>query len=79
MVAAWTRLGVPPDIANYFVNMDVGGDTLVKTAHAKSVIGKLPKGQHFHNVKVSGEDYMSSVDTVRTFAARDGIGQGDSP
>jgi ribonuclease HI len=79
MVAAWCRLGVPQDIANYLVNMDVGGDTLVKTAHAKSVIGKLKKGQHLRDVKVSGEDAKSSASTVQTFTARDGIGQGDSP
>ena len=83
MVAAWTRLGVPPDIANYLVNMDVGGDTLVKTAHAKSVIGKLQKGQHLRDVKVAvgklNSENKSTPSTVRTFTARDGIGQGDSP
>ncbi len=50
MVAAWTRLRVPQDIADYLVNMDIGGDTLVKSAHAKSVIGRLGKGEHLRDV-----------------------------
>jgi len=79
MVAAWIRLGVPPDIADYLVNMDIGGDTLVKTAHAKSVIGKLGKGNHLRDVRVTGDNSKSTRESVQTFTARDGIGQGDSP
>jgi hypothetical protein len=79
MVAAWARLGVPQDIADYLVNMDLGGDTLIKTAHAKSVMGQLKKGQHLRDVKATGENPRSTANTVRTFEARDGIGQGDSP
>ena len=79
MVAAWERLGVPPDIADYLVNIDVGGDTLIKTPHAKSVIAQLQKGQCLRDVKVSDEKAKSTANTVRTFEARDGIGQGDSP
>jgi ABC-type dipeptide/oligopeptide/nickel transport system ATPase subunit len=79
MVAAWERLGVPPDIADYLVNIDVGGDTLIKTPHAKSVIAQLQKGQCLRDVKVNDEKAKSTANWVRTFEARDGIGQGDSP
>ena len=35
MVAAWQRLGVPPDIAEYLALMDISGQTIIKTEHAK--------------------------------------------
>ena len=34
LLLAWVRLGVPPDKANYIVNMDIGGKIIVKSQYA---------------------------------------------
>ncbi len=79
MVAAWELLGLPYDIVDYLFNMDIVGDTLIKTSHATSLMGKLTKEQHLSDVKSSSDTSKSAVNTVRTFEARDEIGQGDYP
>ena len=70
MVAAWKRLGVPLDIAEYLVDLDKGGQTVVKSQHANAVYHDL--GPKAILTNQTGEDSAAS------FYARDGIGQGDS-
>ena len=74
MTAAWVRLGVPLDVAEYLDRLDTGGLTVIKTPHASSCIREGGFKQAVHSC---GED--SSVDTCSSFLAVNGIGQGDSP
>ena len=68
--AAWVRLGIPVDIANYLISLDLGGDTTVKSLHASAIYHQLGKdlirGKH------------TTPNRAASFRARDGIGQGDS-
>jgi len=60
---SWTRLGVPPDIANFLVSLDDSGHTLVRTVESK----KIWKKQRYKGLgKIT---YY--IDAVR------GAGQGD--
>jgi hypothetical protein len=75
MKAAWIRLGIPPDIADYLTFLERThdgrlGKTAVKTPHVNQIY-------HQHRVDaVLSED--TSDDTTASFIALDGIGQGDS-
>ena len=72
MEAAWQRLGVPLDIARYLVQMDVQGDTIIKTPHSTHVRKKYGTSAFTSNER-------STRTSAPSFRARDGIGQGDSP
>ena len=37
LIYSWIRLGVPPAVAEYMVNMDVGGCTVVRSPSALKV------------------------------------------
>ena len=41
--AAWVRLGIPVDIANYLISLDLGGETTVKSLHASAIYHQLGK------------------------------------
>jgi hypothetical protein len=68
--AAWIRLGIPPDIADYLMQLDSTGSTTIKSPHATSVYHQLGVDH------VVGE--TTDADFAASFFARDGIGQGDS-
>jgi hypothetical protein len=72
MESAWQRLGVPSDIARYLVQMDVQGDTIIKTPHSTYVRKKYGTTAFTPNAR-------STRTSAPSFRARDGIGQGDSP
>ena len=74
MTAAWVRLGVPLDVAEYLDRLDTGGRTIIKTPHASSCI----RQNGFDHAIYNCED-KSTVDTCSSFLAVNGIGQGDSP
>ena len=67
LVAAWARAGVPQDIAEYLVDFDTDGHTIVATPHTRNVL------------KTQGLGGFSSTDTTKTpcFVATVGTGQGD--
>jgi hypothetical protein len=77
---AWNRLGVPPDVAEWFVALDDGGQAYVETPHF-----------HLHKNLRSSQDFLSgashfpnplpSSDSTQTdlgFSPQRGIGQGES-
>ena len=72
METAWVQLGIPLKTAKYLVAMDVLGETIIKTPHSSHIL--RTKGR-------SGITFQtkSTKETVQSFRARDGIGQGDSP
>jgi len=74
MTAAWVRLGVPIDVAEYLDHLDTDGRTVIKTPHAVSCIRKNGFERAVHHC---GEN--STTDTCSSFLAINGIGQGDSP
>ena len=70
MKIAWIRLGIPPDIAEYFTELDIEGLTVIKSPHANQV---------YHSVgKTAVLSESTSDTTAEAYVARDGIGQGDS-
>ena len=78
MIAAWMRLGVPEDIAEYLVLMDVDGVSIPKPQHAVSVLGPLLARDKMSKVHTD-KTLRSTIERIRAFLARVGIGQGDSP
>ena len=74
MTAAWVRLGVPLDVAEYLDRLDTGGRTIIKTPHASSCI----RQNGFDHAVYKCED-ESTPDTCSSFLAVNGIEQGDSP
>jgi hypothetical protein len=40
VIASWTRLGVPRDIAHYLVEFDKQGRTIIKSQHAQYILEK---------------------------------------
>ena len=65
LIFAWIRLGVPPEVAEYLVSIDLGGKTVVRTPHAQ------------HTFWDGGYDSLDAL----CFLAQLGAGQGtvDAP
>ena len=74
MTAAWIRLGVPPDVADYLNELDAGGKTIIKTPHSVSCLRRFGMGS-----AVTNTGNISSTETCSAFRAINGIGQGDTP
>jgi hypothetical protein len=70
-VAAWMRLGVPEFVAEYFVQMDVDGVTVIKGDHGRHVIDTF-------GISGATVGIESTIYTVKSHTARDGFGQGDA-
>jgi hypothetical protein len=79
MLLAWQRLGVPPDIAHWLTEMDVGGTTVVKTPFAQYMWQILK----YHSVDSAGTyppGHLPATDDstlLEAFDACRGTGQGD--
>ena len=79
MLLAWQRLGVPPDIAHWLTEMDVGGTTVVKTPFAQYMWQILK----YHSVDTPGQyppGHLPTTDDstlLEAFDAIRGTGQGD--
>ena len=67
LVAAWARAGIPQDIAEYLVDFDTNGSTIVATPYTRNVLN------------TQGLGGFSSTDHTKTpcFVAEVGTGQGD--
>ena len=62
---SWTRLGIPPDIVEWLVQIEVGGKSYIKTPYA---VYKA----------ASHEFYMVSETDLAYFISACGVGQGDT-
>ena len=74
MQAAWIRLGIPPDIAEYLTFLDNTGSTLGKTVVKSPHAVKM---YHKYGLQAVLSD-ESSAQQASSFIAQHGIGQGDS-
>ena len=71
VVAALMRLGVPHDVAQYLIDLDKNGRTVVKTQFAAEILRK-------YGMSATTLDGESSINVVLAFIAINGIGQGDA-
>ena len=71
---AWIRMGVPPEIAEWLVEIDESNTTIIKTPHATAKWDKQP----YKNIHII-DDTPGSTNptTLPAFTARRGTGQGD--
>ena len=71
VVAALMRLGVPQDIAQYLIDLDKDGKTIVKTQFAAEMLRKF-------GMAAAVLEGQSTFSVVLAFIAVNGIGQGDT-
>jgi hypothetical protein len=76
---AWRRLGVPADVADWFVESDTNGSTFISTPlynteRQMSTLEEIQQGVQ-HVVSLSDQDEQQSD---LSFQAERGIGQGES-
>jgi hypothetical protein len=76
---AWRRLGVPADVADWFVELDTNGSTFISTPlynteRQMSTLEEIQQGVQ-HMVSLSDQDEQQSD---LSFQAERGIGQGES-
>ena len=68
---ALVRLGVPPEIAQYIVSIDIKGLTVIGTPKLRQT-WKAAKEQCFHDISQEMDP-----EKTETFTAQRGTGQGD--
>ncbi len=85
MRIAWTRIGIPPDIADYLVQLDEGGTTILKTPYSlhhwlsvpyQSTIAESPIPSTYQ-ATYSDPEFPLHQHQMPTFQAANGPCQGD--
>ena len=80
MRIAWHRHGVPLEIFQYMVNMDIDGPTVVRTPHAAAAWDDAPYSCVDSPHQPSPTTTVSTINQVLdAFTAERGTGQGDVP
>ena len=84
MRISWIRIGIPPEIADYLVQLDEGGTTVLKTPFSlhhwkaspyQSTISTTPIPSTYQSEATDSDN--PSLHKIPTFQAENGTGQGD--